>query len=190
VSRTVVVTGAASGNGRAITTLFLQRGDKVAAVDVSGGALHGLRDDDWMSYRDRLLCLTADVSREADIDAMFSQTTEHFGRIEVLINNAGTTGGAQATLLHETSIEAFDAVFAVNVRAVFLGCRAVIPTMLAHGGGVIVNIASVAALAAFPGLAAYTASKGAVLQLTRSVAVDYARLGIRSGCAPASSKRR
>ncbi len=179
MSRTVLVTGAASGNGRAIATRFLEGGDRVAAVDRAGEALDALRDDDWKTHRERLLCVTADVSREAEIDAAVSRTLEAFGRIDVLVNNAGITGGPQATVLHETPVDAFDGVFAVNVRAIFLGCRAVIPKMLDGGGGTIVNIASIAGLAAFPGRFAYTASKGAVVALTRSITADYARAGIR-----------
>jgi len=179
MSRSVVVTGAASGNGRAIAGRFLAGGDRVAALDLSSEALDALRDREWKPYAARLLCLAADVSREADVDAAIAHTIEGFGRVDVLVNNAGITGGPQATVLHETPVDAFDSVFAVNVRAIFLGCRAVIPKMLAQGGGVIVNIASVAGLVAFPGRAAYTASKGAVVQLTRSITADYARSGIR-----------
>ena len=179
MSRSVVVTGAASGNGRAIATRFLERGDRVAAIDVSGDGLNALRDDDWKSYGERLLCVTADVSREAGVETAVARTIEGFGGVDVLVNNAGITGGPQATVLHETPIDTFDNVFAVNVRAIFLGCRAVIPNMLAQGGGVIVNIASVAGIVAFPGRAAYTASKGAVIALTRSITADYARSGIR-----------
>ncbi len=179
MNRSVLVTGAASGNGRAIATRFLAGGDRVAAVDVSGDALAALRDGEWQAQRDRVLCATADVSSEADVAAAVARTLEQFGTIDVLVNNAGITGGPQATVLHETPVDIFDSVFAVNVRAIFLGCRAVLPGMLERGGGVIVNIASVAALAAFPGRLAYTASKGAVVALTRSIAADYARSGIR-----------
>jgi NAD(P)-dependent dehydrogenase (short-subunit alcohol dehydrogenase family) len=173
------VTGAASGNGRAIATRFLEGGDQVAAVDVSGESLATLRDGEWRAHGARLLCVTADVSSETGVGGAVARTVADFGGVDVLVNNAGITGGPQATVLHETPVDAFDSVFAVNVRAIFLGCRAVIPDMLARGGGVIVNIASVAGLAAFPGRFAYTASKGAVVALTRSITADYARSGIR-----------
>jgi NAD(P)-dependent dehydrogenase (short-subunit alcohol dehydrogenase family) len=179
VSRAVVVTGAASGNGRAIATRFLERGDRVAAVDVSTEALREVRARDWETHGERVLCLTADVSREADVDAALAETFETFGGVDVLVNNAGITGGPQATNLHETPVDAFDSVIAVNVRAIFLACRVALPKMLERGAGTIVNIASVAGLIAFPGRCAYTVSKGAVVQLTRSIAADYARFGIR-----------
>jgi NAD(P)-dependent dehydrogenase (short-subunit alcohol dehydrogenase family) len=111
----------------------------------------------------------------AAMDAILSA----FSRIDVLVNNAGITGNQEAGILHTTPVGEFDKVFAVNVRGIFLGCRAAIPVMLDQGGGVIVNIASVAGLVAFPGRAAYTASKGAVIQLTRAIAADYAGKGIR-----------
>jgi len=180
MSRAVVVTGAASGNGRAIATRFLEAGDRVAALDVSQAGLDGLLASDWKPHRERILAIEADVTREKDVDDAFARALQAFGRLDVLVNNAGITGGPQATTLHETPVEAFDNVFAVNVRGVFLGCRAALPGMVDRGGGVIVNIASVAGLVAFPGRSAYTASKGAVVQLTRSITADYARHGIRA----------
>jgi NAD(P)-dependent dehydrogenase (short-subunit alcohol dehydrogenase family) len=101
------------------------------------------------------------------------------GRIDVIVNNAGIAGGPQALKLHQTSIEDFDQVWAVNGRGVFLMCRTALTLMLAQGGGVIVNIASVAGMVAFPERSAYSISKGAVVMLTKSIAVDYAGQGIR-----------
>jgi NAD(P)-dependent dehydrogenase (short-subunit alcohol dehydrogenase family) len=126
-----------------------------------------------------MLCLAADVASDVDMERVVNLVVEHFGRIDVLVNNAGITGNQEATLLHSTPIAEFDRVIAVNLRGVFLGCRSAIPVMLKQGGGVIVNIASVAGMVAFPGRAAYTASKGAVIQITRSIAADYAHAGIR-----------
>jgi NAD(P)-dependent dehydrogenase (short-subunit alcohol dehydrogenase family) len=179
MSRVVVVTGAASGNGRAIASRFLAEGERVAALDVDGPALEALCAGEWRPHAERVLPQHADVALESGVDAAFARVLEAFGRVDVLVNNAGITGGPQATTLHETPVAAFDQVFAVNVRAVYLGTRAVLPSMLEHGGGVIVNIASVAGLVAFRGRAAYTASKGAVVQMTRAVAADYAGRGIR-----------
>ncbi len=175
----VLVTGAASGNGQAITSRFLADGATVAAVDVATDALERAAEE-WRDHGERLLCIAADVSDAASVEAAIRAPVDRFGRLDVLVNNAGITGDQRATTLHETPIEEFDRVMAVNVRGVFLGCRAVLPIMLEQGGGVIVNIASVAGIVAFPGRAAYTASKGAVIQLTKSIAVDYAARGIRA----------
>ena len=98
----------------------------------------------------------------------------------MLVNNAGITGSRQATRCHETPVGEWDRVHAVNVRGPFLCSRAVLPSMMARGTGHIITIASVAGLVAFPGRCAYTASKGAALMLTRSIAVDYAAAGIRA----------
>ena len=179
MNRAVLVTGAASGIGRAIASRFLREGDRVAAMDLDLAALELARSESWPNVGERFMPIAADVSNARDAAAAVAQARERFGRIDVLVNNAGITGGPQATKLHETSVEDFDRVWGVNGRGVFLMCRAALPQMLAQGAGAIVNIASVAGIVAFPARAAYNASKGAVVMLTRSVAVDYAAAGIR-----------
>lgn len=179
MSCVVLVTGAASGIGRAITSRFLSEGKCVAAVDLDQAALEQARKEAWADAGERLLSVVADISKPDEAEFALAQTVSGLRRIDVLVNNAGITGGPRATKLHETSVEDFDRVWNVNGRGVFLMCRAALPRMLAQGGGTIVNIASVAGLVAFPGRAAYTMSKGAVVQLTRSIAVDYAGAGIR-----------
>jgi NAD(P)-dependent dehydrogenase (short-subunit alcohol dehydrogenase family) len=108
---------------------------------------------------------------------MVRTAVETYGRLDVLFNNAAVNLAATVT---ETSEEAWDRIMAVNVKGVFLGCKYAIPAMAAGGGGVIVNTASAAAIVGLKGLAAYTTSKGAVLQLTRNVALDYADQKIRA----------
>lgn len=179
MKRVVVVTGAASGIGCAIASRFLAEGAHVAALDLDPAALAATRSGAWAQAGNELLTITADVSSASDTERAIAAVCQRWGRIDVLVNNAGTTGGPGATTLHETSIEEFDAVWGVNVRGIFLMCRAAIPHMLDQRHGVIVNIASVAGLVAFPGRAAYTVTKGAVVMLTRSIAVDYAGRGIR-----------
>jgi NAD(P)-dependent dehydrogenase (short-subunit alcohol dehydrogenase family) len=177
--RVVVVTGAASGNGLAIASRLLSRGDLVVAFDVSAQALARCEAEHWSDRRDAVLTMAGDVSDEADVGRLIDQALTWHGRVDALVNNAGITGSAAATDVHTTPVAEFDQVMAVNVRGVFLGCHAVLPHMLDRRAGLIVNIASVASFVAFPKRAAYTASKGAVLQLTRSIAVDYAHAGIR-----------
>jgi NAD(P)-dependent dehydrogenase (short-subunit alcohol dehydrogenase family) len=182
MKRAVLVTGAASGIGRAIASRFLREGDRVAAVDLDPAALQRTRDDSWADAGDRVALIACDVSNASKSDAAVGEARERFGRIDVVVNNAGITGGPTATKLHETTVDDFDRVWGVNGRGVFLICRAALPHLLAQGGGAIVNIASVAGFVAFPGRAAYTMSKGAVVMLTRSIAVDYAGAGIRCNC--------
>lgn len=177
--RVVIVTGAASGNGLAIATRQLSLGDYVVAVDMSADVLARCAAEHWHAHRSSVLTLVADVAREDDVKAVIDKALLVSGRLDVLVNNAGITGSELATSVHATPLDEFDRVMAVNVRGVFLGCHLVLPHMLAQRGGVIVNIASVASFVAFPGRAAYSVSKGAVMQLTRSIAVDYAKSGIR-----------
>ncbi len=179
MNRAVIVTGAASGIGRAIATRFLNEGERVAAFDVDAAALEATRRESWPQAGERFVAIAGDVSNAADAARAVAATRERFGRIDVLVNNAGITGGPNATKLHETSVDDFDRVWGVNTRGVFLMCHAAIPHFLDQGAGTIVNIASVAGYVAFPGRAAYTVTKGAVVMLTRSIAVDYAAAGIR-----------
>jgi NAD(P)-dependent dehydrogenase (short-subunit alcohol dehydrogenase family) len=120
------------------------------------------------------------VADPDDVRRAFVEILEAFGRVDVLVNNAGITGSAAATVCHETPVEEFDKVIAVNIRGPFLCARAVLPTMLEQGSGHIITIASVAGLVVFPGRCAYTTSKGAAVQFAKSLAVDYAARGIRS----------
>lgn len=177
--RIIVVTGAASGNGLAITSRLLSLGDFVVAFDLSAEALAKCEANEWVNRRDAVLTVAGDVSQEADVAHVIDQAVKRHGRVDVLVNNAGITGNSLATDVHTTPVSEFDRVMAVNVRGVFLGCHAVLPHMLARRAGVILNLASVASFVAFPKRAAYTASKGAVVQLTRSIAADYAHAGIR-----------
>ncbi len=179
MSRTVVVTGAASGNGAAIVSRFLTDGNRVTAVDINPDNLEKTRQERWGQWENRLLCLAADVSVAEDTRYFVDAALGRWGQVDILVNNAGITGSETAMELHTTEIGEFDRVMAVNVRGMFLGCKFFLPHMLARKTGIIINIASVAGLVAFPGRAAYSISKGAVTQLTRSVAIDYADKGIR-----------
>lgn len=169
-SRVVVVTGAAGGIGGATVRRLLADGMTVVATDIDVAAVSAIAPH---SYR-------LDVSDAGQVEEVLDAVVREFGRIDVLVNNAGITGSMQATTAGDTPIEEFDLVMAVNVRGPFLCTRAVLPSMIEVGGGQIVTIASVAGLVAFPGRCAYTTSKGAALMFARSVAVDYGHLGIRS----------
>lgn len=177
--RVVLVTGAASGNGLRIASRFLEGGDRVVAVDVDAGGLERAEAKDWEAYRERVLHVQTDVSDPDGVRKMVEETKRAFGELDVLVNNAGITGGPEATTVHETSVEVFDRVWAVNVRALYLACRQVLPAMVRRGHGVIVNIASVAGALTFPRRAAYSISKAAVIGMTRSIAADYASKGVR-----------
>lgn len=171
--RIALVTGGASGIGVATAARLRAGGFGVAVVDLDpSGAKEAVGDFG--------LLVTADVADAPSVERAVSEVLDWHGRIDLLVNNAGITGSRAATILHTTPIEEFDRVIAVNVRGPFLITRAVLPTMIEQGGGHVIVVASTAALRAFPGRCAYTASKGAALQLAQSIAVDYAAHGIRA----------
>jgi NAD(P)-dependent dehydrogenase (short-subunit alcohol dehydrogenase family) len=165
-----IVTGGARGIGAAVVDALAGMGMAVASFDIENpGAPRPAAADD-RAY------LTVDVSSADQTQAAVSAVAERFGRIDVLVNNAGIL---DCHAVHDTPEDTWDRVMAVNVKSVFLMSRAVIPHLKAAGGGAIVNISSVHAVATVPRLAAYAASKGAVLSLSRQMALDYADDGIR-----------
>jgi NAD(P)-dependent dehydrogenase (short-subunit alcohol dehydrogenase family) len=168
--RVAVVTGGGSGIGLAACKRLAADGFAVAALDLAPDAAAGAAK----------LALACDVTDEASVTSAMTAVADRLGLVDVLVNNAGITGSRAATVCHQTPVAEWDRVQAVNVRGPFLCSRAVLPSMVARGSGHIITIASVAGLIAFPGRCAYTASKGAALMLTRSIAVDYAAAGIRA----------
>jgi NAD(P)-dependent dehydrogenase (short-subunit alcohol dehydrogenase family) len=177
VSRVVLVTGAASGIGAGIAARFVSLGERVVALDMDEKGLAALADQ---LKSPRLHVAVADVANETELAKALTDIAAQVGHPDVLVNNAGTTGGSQATTLHETPPEIVDRVLDVNLRAVLRLCAAVLPAMLERRGGVILNIASVAGMVAFPARAIYSISKAAVIQVTRTIAADYGPFGIRS----------
>jgi NAD(P)-dependent dehydrogenase (short-subunit alcohol dehydrogenase family) len=165
-----VVTGGGSGIGLATCARLAKEGFTVAVLDLRPTAAGPIT----------AFTVECDVTDEAAVAAAMAAVTDRLGGIDVLVNNAGITGSRQAARCHETPVQEWDQVLAVNVRGPFLCSRAVLPSMLDQGSGHIITVASVAGLVAFPGRCAYTASKGAALMLTRSIAVDYAAAGIRA----------
>jgi NAD(P)-dependent dehydrogenase (short-subunit alcohol dehydrogenase family) len=162
-----VITGAASGIGAVSAALFRSEGARVVGVD--------LRDDSPGVD----LALGCDVADEEAVRAMYARTREELGRIDVLFNNAGISPTDDGSVL-ETSLEAWQRVQDVNVRSVFFCCKHGIPYLLEGGGGSVINTASfVAVMGAATSQISYTASKGAVLSLSRELGVQFARQGVR-----------
>lgn len=173
-----VVTGAGSGIGRATAVLFAHGGAQVVAADVHEETAAATAREIVRDGATAIAC-RIDVSWSEDARAMIERAVGAFGQIDILVNNAGF--GIPGDLI-STSEADFDRTLAVNVKGVFCCCQAVLPHMLARGRGIIVNVASVAALTAVPNRAAYIASKGAVVALTRSISVDFMGQGIRCNC--------
>lgn len=174
-NRVCLITGAGSGIGRASAVLFAAEGASVAIADIDLDGADGTKTlVDGAGGTSRRYQL--DVTDPASTEALAAAVMADFGRIDVLFNNAGIAG---VGLLHETSVELWDRVMAVNVRGVFLVARAVLPHMIAARAGSIINMSSTIAEIGLANRASYAASKGAVLALTRQMQADYAAYGIR-----------
>ena len=177
--KVTIITGAGGGMGRVAAQLFAKEGAKVVVAEYSEAAG---RDTVAMVEAEggTATYVRADVSKEADAKAMVDHALATYGRVDVLYNNAGIMPEADHSVI-DTDVDTWDQVMAVNVRGPFLGCKYAIPAMQAGGGGSIINVASfVAILGCSVPQDAYTASKGAILSLTRSLAVQFGPNGIRT----------
>jgi NAD(P)-dependent dehydrogenase (short-subunit alcohol dehydrogenase family) len=177
--RVAVITGGASGIGRATALRFLSEGARVVVGDLN--VVNGEQLVNDVGDADRLTFLPTDVAEEADVEALIAAAVDSFGRLDVVFNNAGI-GGAFGPIT-EVDVDNWDRTFAVLTRSVFLGIKHAARTMIAQGeGGSIVNTASVAALAGGSGPTAYSAAKAAVVNLTINAANELARHRIRVNC--------
>ena len=177
--KVTIITGGGSGMGKTAAELFAREGARVVVSDVSEAAGEGVVSAVRAAGGDATF-VRADVSNEDDARAMVRHAVATYGRVDALYNNAGIMPEADHSVI-DTDVATWDKVMAVNVRGVFLGCKYAIPQMLEQGSGSIINIASfVAILGCSVPQDAYTASKGAVLALTRSLAVQFAGRGVRS----------
>jgi NAD(P)-dependent dehydrogenase (short-subunit alcohol dehydrogenase family) len=169
-----VITGAGGGMGREAALLFSEEGAQVCVADVNLEAAQGVASEARDAFAQQV-----DVADEASVKTMMDATVERYGGIDVLYNNAGISPNDDASVL-DTSVDAWDRVQAVNTKGVFLCCKHGIPHLQQRGGGSVINVASfVAILGAATSQISYTASKGAVLSMTRELAVQFARENIR-----------
>jgi 3-oxoacyl-[acyl-carrier protein] reductase len=171
--KVALVTGAGQGFGQGIAETFAREGAKVAVVDLNEANARKVAE----GIGPAAIAMRADVSVAADVDASVAATVQAFGRLDIVVNNAGTTHRNRPML--EVEEDEFDRIFAVNVKSIYLYARAVIPQFRQGGGGVILNIGSTAGIRPRPGLAWYNASKGAVNLLSKSMAVELAPERIR-----------
>ncbi|WP_299759533.1 SDR family oxidoreductase [uncultured Pontibacter sp.] len=172
--KVAIITGASFGIGKATAILFAKRGAKVAVVDWK-------EDDETVnsikSAGGEAIFIKCDVSKDSEVRAMVEQTISTYGRLDYAFNNAGIEGESAPT--HEVTEENFDRVIGINVKGVWQCMKHQIPHMLQQGKGAIVNCSSIAGVIGFPGIPIYTASKHAVIGITKAAALEYAQQGIR-----------
>lgn len=171
--KVALITGAGSGIAAAAARLFHREGACVVLADVSGKEVElaaGLGE--------RAVACRADVSKSSDVQAMIDMAITEFGQLDILCNVAGITGPQGS--LEDAREDDFDKVIAVNIRGLLLSMKYALPHLVAGNGGVIVNISSATALVGMPGLAVYSATKGAIIATTRVIAAEYASKGVRA----------
>jgi NAD(P)-dependent dehydrogenase (short-subunit alcohol dehydrogenase family) len=169
-----VITGAGGGMGREAALLFSEEGAQVCVADVDAAAA-----EETAGQAREAFAVQVDVSDADSVQKLYAAAAERYGGVDVLYNNAGISPADDASIL-ETDPDAWDRVQAVNTRGVYLCCKYGIPYLLERGGGSVINVASfVAILGAATSQISYTASKGAVLSLSRELAVEFARQGVR-----------
>ncbi|WP_462137725.1 SDR family NAD(P)-dependent oxidoreductase [Candidatus Mycalebacterium sp.] len=173
--KVALITGGSLGLGKATAILFAQEG---ATVVITGRTEKTLKETVLEAEKQgaKIEHMVSDVAKEEDCKSAVEETVKKHGAIDILFNNAGVLSAAPT---HETAIEEWDRIFAINVRGTFLMSKFTIPHMLKNGSGCIVNNSSVLGLKAVAGFTSYVSSKGAVTQLTRAMALDYAEHGIR-----------
>ncbi|MFD6180606.1 SDR family NAD(P)-dependent oxidoreductase [Streptomyces goshikiensis] len=176
--RVVVVTGAASGIGKQTAIEFARQAAQVVVADIDerhGAAVVADMKNDGLDA----IFVRTDLTSEADCENLIAAATDTFGRLDVLVNNAGIE---ISTPLHEMSEQEWDKLVDTNLKSMFLCSKHALRHMIGATDGAIVNVCSVSGLVAWPGIAAYNATKGGVMMLTKSLAVDYASYGIRANC--------
>jgi len=170
--KVTIVTGAGSGIGRATAIRFAEEGARVTCVDIDRASVEAVAAE----IGDAAWPVTADVSDPAAVLAYTDATVERWGGLHAVFNNAGVN---LPGVFHEVTDEVVDRTLAVNVKGTLYGCRAAIPHMLRGGGGSLINTSSVNGLVAEPFLSVYATSKGAIIMLSKGIALDYAKQNIR-----------
>lgn len=175
--KVAMVTGAGSGIGRAIAEVFAREGAKVVVADIAD---ENGRETVRLIEQEggQALFVHTDVSRPGEVEAMVATTIHTYGRLDILVNDAAHM--RDFYMATETSEEDWDKSLNVTLKGVFLASKYALPEMMKRGGGAIVNIASIGAIIAFVGYAAYCSAKAGVVHLTKSLAVDYGRYNIRA----------
>lgn len=171
-NKVAIVTGGASGLGNAIATRFSKEGAKVVIADISKK-----KGEKAAAELEDALFVEVDVTQAESVEALVKKATDHYGRLDIMVNNAGIDGEQAPTA--ESTLENWHNVMSINMDGAFYGMKYGIAAMLESGGGVVVNMSSTAGLVGFPNIPPYSASKGGVIQLTKAAAIEYADQGVR-----------
>lgn len=176
--KVAIVTGAAQGIGKGIAVALAEAGAAVVIADINAAAGEAAAAE-LAERRTPSLYVSCDVTREEEVHSLIDATLARFGRLDIVVNNAGVVA---VQTVEESSVADWDQVMAVNVRSIFLTTKHALPHLRAAGGGAILNVASVSSFVGQQETPAYCASKGAVLMLTKALALDYGRARIRVNC--------
>jgi meso-butanediol dehydrogenase/(S,S)-butanediol dehydrogenase/diacetyl reductase len=171
--KTAIITGGATGIGLACAKLFAQEGARVVIF----GRRQDRLEQAQKEIGDAVLAVQGDITKKEDTGRLVETAVKELGKVDILVNNAGIFGGAP---VHETDDALWDQTFNINMRGVFQLTRKVLPQMITQGSGSIIHISSILGMIAVPGTSAYNASKGALNQFSKSIAVEYGAQGIRS----------
>jgi 3-oxoacyl-[acyl-carrier protein] reductase len=178
-NKVALITGSGSGIGRASAILFSQEGANISVADIDEKG--GQQTVDLIKQKGgSAIFVQADVTRANDTERMIKTTADHYGKLDILFNNAGI--GMPFMPIEQIEESLWHRIMDINVKGIFLGCKYAIPAMKRQGGGVIINTASISGVRPRPGLSAYSASKGAVILLTKSLAIELAPFKIRVNC--------
>ncbi len=179
LNKVALITGSGSGVGRSSAMLFAEEGAKISVVDIDTNS--GQQTVELIKQKGgQATFVQADVSKSADVERMIKTTVDHYGRLDILFNNAGFP--MIATPIDEVKEELWNKVIDVNLKSVFLGSKYVIPLMKKQGGGVIINTASIGGVRPRPGFSPYHPAKAAVINLTKVIALEVAPHNIRVNC--------
>lgn len=180
--KVAVVTGAGSGLGKAIVEAMAEAGADTVCADINGVTVSETAKL-IEKFGHKVLALQVDVSKEEDVKRMIDETVKHFGRLDIIFNNAGISGSIKLT--HETSLEEWNKVMDVNLTGVFLCCKEALKVMIKQKSGKIINMASIWGIVGGGNMLAvppYTATKGGVISFTKELAVEYGKYGINVNC--------
>jgi meso-butanediol dehydrogenase/(S,S)-butanediol dehydrogenase/diacetyl reductase len=176
--KVAVVTAGGSGIGAATVRRFAREGAAVVIADLSGSRAEQVRAE-VTAASGRAVAFKMDVADPQAVEATIKLALDSYGRLDVLFNNAGM---AEVSLIHETTVQSWERVIAVTLTGTFLGLKYAIPLMRRQGGGAVINTASISGMHGDYGMASYNAAKAAVINLTRTAAIENAKHGIRVNC--------